>query len=67
MKPISATLLINDIKATVEKHGELANVPFTIESVDIYVFNHVEGVIDDWGTKGGRLCRWYEPSPNDLE
>ncbi|XP_041378632.1 uncharacterized protein LOC121390778 [Gigantopelta aegis] len=57
-RPIVATLEIDGVRVTAERHGELASLPFTVESVDFDVYRKISGSVDQWKKDGGVLCQW---------
>ena len=66
-QPIVATIQIDGVRITTTEYGELANVPFTVESVDVDV-NRMNGTSDLWKLQGGRLCQWrHTTRPDDLK
>ncbi|XP_041377290.1 uncharacterized protein LOC121389705 [Gigantopelta aegis] len=58
ISPIGAFLELNGIRITAEKHGKLASVSFTVESVDVDVYQEILGAFDQWKIAGGKLCQW---------
>ena len=63
-RPLVATLQVDGVRVT---SGELADVPFTLESVDVDV-NKISGTIDLWERQGGKLCQWrHTTRPDDLK
>ena len=57
-KHVVATLEIDGVRVTREKHGQIASAPFTVESVDIDVYRKINGSVDQWKEDGGILCQW---------